>query len=180
MKLFLVAAIILKVIEFQVDTVFDAILENMAERVKYEVVDATYDETDLDFACTKADNRFQGETEELWIFPNDQQNTSKIPKLPNQNIRQDESIKMGQFFFLTPFFHRFYPPPILGHFFTEIFQPPANQQLFNFMTLSGLDAEGQPMKPSKDPLFSCVKPDQETINTVKETMKRVVHPYLER
>lgn len=64
-------------IEFQVDTVFDSILESMAERVKYEVVDATYDETDLDFACTKADNRFQGETAAICFFPNDQANTSK-------------------------------------------------------------------------------------------------------
>lgn len=68
----------MKVIEFQVDTVFDAILENMAERVKYEVVDATYDETDLDFACTKADNRFQGETEEIWLFPITNQIHQKI------------------------------------------------------------------------------------------------------
>ena len=78
-------------IEFQVDTVFDSILESMAERVKYEVVDATYDETDLDFACTKADNRFQGETETIF-FSNDQANTSKntLKTQPKQDDKMNQ------------------------------------------------------------------------------------------
>eukprot|EP00438_Fugacium_kawagutii_P006751 Skav206596 [mRNA] locus=scaffold4512:70876:83358:+ [translate_table: standard] len=52
----------LKVIEFQVDAVFDAMLQNMTARIKQEQEDtvSSYDGDDLIFALKKADNRFQG------------------------------------------------------------------------------------------------------------------------
>ena len=94
-----------------------------------------------------------------FFFPMTKQIRQKIPWRPNQN-KMTRWIKMGQIF-PNPIFQVFKTPPIWGHVDRNLWA--------NIRTATlGLDAEGQPMKPSKDPLFSCVKPDQETINTVKE------------
>jgi hypothetical protein len=51
------------VIEFQVDAVFDVMLQNMITRIKQEDNVSSYTESNLDFALKKADNRFQGQHE---------------------------------------------------------------------------------------------------------------------
>ena len=113
---------------------------------------------------------FQGETEAMCFFPNDQANASSKNTLKKKiQNKMTRWIKMGQIF--PNIFFRFLKLPPIWENLTGIFG-----QIYVPCNLWGLDAEGQPMKPSKDPLFSCVKPDQETISTVKE---RWTCPFLE-
>ena len=51
---------LLQVVEIQVDSVFTILLDNMVGRLKDYSQASAYDQTDLDFAFEKADNRFRG------------------------------------------------------------------------------------------------------------------------